>query len=42
MVFVRASGYKVDITEENEVKKNCDNILKKYGKIDGLINNASN
>ena len=39
---VRASGYKVDITEENEVKKNCNNILKKYGKIDGLINNASN
>ena len=36
------SGYAVDITDEEKVKKNCDEILLKYGKIDGLVNNAAN
>lgn len=36
------SGYAVNITNEEEVKENCKNILLKYGKIDGLVNNAAN
>ncbi|MAU63815.1 MAG: oxidoreductase [Flavobacteriaceae bacterium] len=39
---IESNGYKVDITNEKEVKKNCKVILKKYRKIDGLINNAAN
>jgi len=35
-------GYVVDITNENLVQKNCAEIISKYGKIDGLINNAAN
>tara|TARA_B100000780_G_C21125095_1_gene456249 strand:- start:3515 stop:4342 length:828 start_codon:yes stop_codon:yes gene_type:complete len=35
-------GYVVDITNENLVQKNCAEIIAKYGKIDGLINNAAN
>ena len=35
-------GYLVDITNQNEVKNNCAVIIAKYGKIDGLINNAAN
>ncbi len=36
------SGYAVDITDEEKVKKNCAEIVLKYGKIDGLVNNAAN
>jgi NAD(P)-dependent dehydrogenase (short-subunit alcohol dehydrogenase family) len=36
------SGYAVDITDEELVKINCNIIIKKYGKIDGLVNNAAN
>ena len=36
------SGYVVDITNENSVQLNCIEIIKKYNKIDGLINNAAN
>jgi NAD(P)-dependent dehydrogenase (short-subunit alcohol dehydrogenase family) len=36
------SGYAVDITKEEMVKKNCNEIILKYGKIDGLVNNAAN
>ena len=35
-------GYVVDITNEQLIKKNCSEIIAKYGKIDGLINNAAN
>jgi NAD(P)-dependent dehydrogenase (short-subunit alcohol dehydrogenase family) len=35
-------GYAVDITDEKQVKKNCAEIIKKYGKIEGLVNNAAN
>ena len=34
--------YKVDITKENEIKECCIDVMKKYGKIDGLVNNAAN
>ena len=39
---IDCSGYVVDITNESDVQKNCQLILKKYGHIDGLINNAAN
>jgi NAD(P)-dependent dehydrogenase (short-subunit alcohol dehydrogenase family) len=39
---VDASGFEVDITNESEVKDNAIQLFKKYGKIDGLINNAAN
>ena len=39
---VDASGFKVDITSEAEIKKNANRLIHKYGKIDGLINNAAN
>ena len=36
------SAYAVDITNENKVKDNCEKIILKYNKIDGLVNNAAN
>lgn len=36
------SAYAVDITNENAVKDSCEKIILKYGKIDGLVNNAAN
>ncbi len=39
---VDASGYTVDITDENAVKENVTEVLAHYGRIDGLINNAAN
>lgn len=38
----RAVGMSVDITNENEVEKNVEEILFKFGRIDGLVNNAAN
>ena len=35
-------SFVVDITNEKLLKKNCAEIISKYGKIDGLINNAAN
>jgi NAD(P)-dependent dehydrogenase (short-subunit alcohol dehydrogenase family) len=39
---VNASFLVVDITNENEVSNSADYLVEKYGKIDGLINNAAN
>lgn len=39
---VNSTGYVVDITYENEIKKNVVEVIKTYGRIDGLINNAAN
>lgn len=39
---VNASGLSVDITNENQVEMSADWVLKKYGKVDGLVNNAAN
>jgi NAD(P)-dependent dehydrogenase (short-subunit alcohol dehydrogenase family) len=36
------TGYAVDITDEEKVKYNCNKIILKYKKIDGLVNNAAN
>jgi NAD(P)-dependent dehydrogenase (short-subunit alcohol dehydrogenase family) len=39
---VNASGYLVDITDENQIKLNVLDLIKSYGKIDCLVNNAAN
>ena len=39
---IDSSAYVVDITDESEIQSNCEVILNKYGRIDGLINNAAN
>ena len=39
---LNATGYFLDITNEKKVKDTSKKILKKYGKIDVLINNATN
>jgi len=39
---VDAVGYAVDITAELQIKNNCEVIREKFGKIDGLVNNAAN
>lgn len=39
---VDSVGYAVDITDEIQVKKNSEVIFKKFGRIDGLVNNAAN
>ena len=39
---INALGYKVNITNEEEVKNNCEEILSEFGQIDALINNAAN
>jgi len=39
---VEAIGYAVDITDELQIKNNCEVIMRKFTRIDGLINNAAN
>jgi len=39
---VAASGWAVDITQEDQVAANCAAILDRYGRIDALVNNAAN
>jgi NAD(P)-dependent dehydrogenase (short-subunit alcohol dehydrogenase family) len=39
---VKAEGFVVDITDEYQLKQNSDLLIEKFGKIDGLINNAAN
>ena len=39
---VAAIGYAVDITQEQQVESNCLTVLERFGRIDGLINNAAN
>lgn len=39
---VDAIGFQVDITNEVQIKHNSAEIIKIYGKIDGLVNNAAN
>ena len=40
--YVEVDGYSLDITKESKVKEVSKKILKKYKKIDILINNAAN
>ena len=39
---INSSAFAIDITNEDMVEENANLIIKKYGKIDGLINNAAN
>lgn len=39
---VPASGWAVNITSETEIESNCAAVLARYGRIDGLVNNAAN
>jgi NAD(P)-dependent dehydrogenase (short-subunit alcohol dehydrogenase family) len=39
---VQATGFAVDITDESQIEANVILLLEKYGKIDGLVNNAAN
>ena len=39
---VNAVGYQVDITDEARIEENVKELLGKYGRIDGLVNNAAN
>ena len=39
---VNAVGFSVDITNESKVKLVSDEVFKRFGKIDGLVNNAAN
>jgi len=34
-------GFEIDITNETVVKNNADELIERYGKIDGLVNNAA-
>ena len=38
---VEAAGYAVDITKESQIDKNCEQILKRFKRIDALVNNAA-
>mgnify|MGYP000300651338 CR=1 FL=1 len=35
-------GFSVDITNESQIQKNTEFLIKKFQKIDGLVNNAAN
>ena len=39
---VQAAGYVVDITDESQIKSNVETIVRQYGRVDGLVNNAAN
>lgn len=39
---ISAIGFEVDITKEEQIESNLHKIIQKYGKIDGLVNNAAN
>ena len=39
---IKAIGFGIDITDEEQVKSSADESLNLFGKIDGLINNAAN
>lgn len=38
----KAVGFAVNITKEDEVKKNAEKLIDQFEKIDGLVNNAAN
>jgi NAD(P)-dependent dehydrogenase (short-subunit alcohol dehydrogenase family) len=39
---VNAVGYSINITDEKEIENNARKLIDKFGKIDGLVNNAAN
>lgn len=40
--LVKATGYPVDLTDESQIEGNANLLIERYGKIDGLVNNAAN
>ena len=38
----KSIGFVVDITDEQAIRDNVDMLMKKFGQIDGLVNNAAN
>lgn len=39
---ISSAGYAVDITHESEIEANCAVVLQRFGRINGLVNNAAN
>jgi len=39
---VHSVGFEVDITDEKAIENNVKQLIKKFGKVDGLVNNAAN
>jgi len=39
---VGAVGFAIDITDEKMIKSNVERLIERFGKIDGLVNNAAN
>ena len=39
---VKSLGFSVNITDEQQIEENSNLLIKHYGKIDGLVNNAAN
>jgi len=39
---VGSIGFAIDITNENAIENNVGQLIKKFGRIDGLVNNAAN
>jgi len=39
---VDSVGFEIDITNEKMIKGNVEELIKRFGKIDGLVNNAAN
>ena len=39
---VKAMGFAIDITDEQAIESNAKSLIDKFGKIDGLVNNAAN
>ena len=39
---VESVGFAIDITDEKSIESNAKLLMKKFGKIDGLVNNAAN
>jgi NAD(P)-dependent dehydrogenase (short-subunit alcohol dehydrogenase family) len=40
--FDRATGYSVDLSSESQIKSTTELVITRFGKINGLINNAAN
>jgi NAD(P)-dependent dehydrogenase (short-subunit alcohol dehydrogenase family) len=39
---VDSVGFSIDITDEEMIKSNAEKLIERFGKIDGLVNNAAN
>ena len=39
---VNSVGFEIDITDEKAIEDNVKQLIEKFGKIDGLVNNAAN